>query len=105
MTSTHSYRALAVVCRPLVSGVCRLRVTGLEHVPADGGFVLCANHLSLFDAWALPYALHPRQPRFMAKAELFTAPARSVLRSLGLFPVRRGYGDVAAVEAAVGHAR
>ena len=102
-TSTFVFRVLAVICRPIVGRVFRLVFTGRELVPA-GGCVLCANHLSGFDPWALSVPLLPRQPRYMAKAELFRWPFRSLLRAVGLFPVRRGGGDECAVAAAIRHA-
>jgi 1-acyl-sn-glycerol-3-phosphate acyltransferase len=102
-TPTFLFRLLALVCPPIVRWAFRLSVSGRELVPA-GGCVLCANHLSGFDPLALTVPLLPRQPRYMAKAELFVWPFRSLLRAVGLFPVRRGGGDACAVAAAVRHA-
>ena len=99
---TLVFRLLALVCPPVVRRVFRLGVIGRELVPS-GGFVLCANHLSAFDPWALTVPLLPRQPRYMAKAEVFVWPFRAVLRAVGLFPVRRGAGDRCAIAAAVDH--
>jgi len=82
----------------------RPRVSGLEHVPA-GGFVLASNQLSNLDGFALAYALYPRQLRWMGKAELFNPLTAPFLRRAGVFPVRRGAGDAAAIEGAVALAR
>jgi 1-acyl-sn-glycerol-3-phosphate acyltransferase len=90
--------------RPLVWRVFRLTVTWRDDPPA-GGFVLCANHLSGWDAWALTIPLHPRQPRYLAKAELFVPPFRRLLAGLGLFPVRRREGSDESIAAAVEHVR
>lgn len=80
----------------------RLRAVGVENVPARGGAVLAANHLSNFDPWALGLPLFPwRYLRFMAKAELWWFPLSLVLRLGGAFKVRRGEGDVQAIETAV----
>ena len=98
------FRLASALSRPLVWRLFRLTVTWADD-PPQGGFVLCANHLSGWDAWALTLPLHPRQPRYLAKAELFVPPFRPLLAALGLFPVRRGDGSDDAIAAAVEHAR
>jgi 1-acyl-sn-glycerol-3-phosphate acyltransferase len=80
----------------------RLRATGLEHVPREGGFVLAANHTSNFDPWPLALPLFPRRwLRFMAKSELYWWPLGYLLNGGGAFPVRRGEGDADAIAKAV----
>src|SRR5919204_290165 len=87
------YYVVAVLSWPLVYGVYRLRVTGRENVPDDGGLVLAANHTSNFDPWPLGLPLFPRrQLRFMAKIELFNPVLGPILWAGGAFPVRRGEG-------------
>ena len=96
------YLALGILSWPLVHLVYRLRASGLEHLPRSGGFVLAANHTSNFDPWPLGMPLFPRHwLRFMAKSELYWWPLRHVLDAGGAFPVRRGEGDVEAIEIAV----
>jgi 1-acyl-sn-glycerol-3-phosphate acyltransferase len=68
------YRFLGTLSIPVVKGLYRLRVRGLEHVP-EGGFV--------------------------AKAELFKPVLAPILRAGGAFKVRRGEGDVEAMRTAV----
>jgi 1-acyl-sn-glycerol-3-phosphate acyltransferase len=80
----------------------RLQATGLEHLPAEGGFVLAANHTSNFDPWPLGLPLFPRRwLRFMAKSELYWWPLGRLLDAAGAFPVERGRGDVEAIAKAV----
>jgi 1-acyl-sn-glycerol-3-phosphate acyltransferase len=80
----------------------RLRATGKEHLPREGGYVLSPNHLSNLDPWPLGIPLFPkRQIRFMAKVELFRSPLWPILRFGGAFKVRRGEGDTKAIETAV----
>jgi 1-acyl-sn-glycerol-3-phosphate acyltransferase len=82
--------------------VFRLKASGTEHLPREGGYVLSANHLSNFDPWPLGLPLFPeRQIRFMAKSELFRSPLWPFLRFGGAFEVRRGEGDTKAIETAV----
>ena len=94
------YFVAGLVSWPIVKGLYRLRVQGLEHLP-EGGFVLAANHTSNFDPWPLGIPLLPRrQLRFMAKSELFRTPLAPILRAGGAFKVRRGEGDVEAMRTA-----
>jgi len=100
------YNVVAVLSRPILRGLFRLRDSGSENVPLDGGCVLACNHLSSFDPWPLGMPLWPRiWLRFMAKAELYWWPATLVLDAAGAFKVRRGRADVDAIETAVRLAR
>ena len=95
------YLFIGLLSWPVVKGLFRLRVRGLEHLP-DGGFVLAANHTSNFDPWPLGIPFLPgRQLRFMAKSELFNPVLAPLLRASGAFKVRRGEGDVDAMRTAV----
>ena len=96
------YYAVGSLSLPVVRFLFRLRATGLEHLPAEGGFVLAANHTSNFDPWPLGLPLFPqRWLRFMAKSELYWWPLGRVLDAAGAFPVERGKGDVEAIAKAV----
>jgi 1-acyl-sn-glycerol-3-phosphate acyltransferase len=96
------YSFIAIVSWPVLRGLFRLEAHGLDRLPADGGFVLAANHTSNFDPWPLGMPLWPRrQLFFMAKTELFNPILGPPLRAGGAFPVRRGEADVEAVQKAV----
>lgn len=96
------YSSVAVVSWPVLKGLYRLRATGLEHLPAEGGCVLAANHNSSFDPWPVGIPLWPRRYlRFMGKAELFWTPLKQFARACGAFPVRRGERDTVAIQTAV----
>jgi 1-acyl-sn-glycerol-3-phosphate acyltransferase len=84
----------------------RLRATGSENLPREGGFVLAANHVSNFDPWPLGVPLYPRHElRFMAKSELFNPVLGPLLHGVGAFRIRRGTGDAEAMATAVRLAR
>ena len=100
---TVTYRVVAWSRWPL-RALFRPRATGLEHVPA-GGCVVASNQLSNLDGVALSCALHPRQVRWLGKAELFKPVVGPVLRRMGIVPVRRGEGDVEAIAAMIRLAR
>jgi 1-acyl-sn-glycerol-3-phosphate acyltransferase len=96
------YTLVAILSWPLLKLVFRLIVRGREQLPADGGYVLAANHTSNFDPWPLGLPLFPRRYlRFMAKSELFWFPLGWIIGSAGAFRVRRGERDTAAIETAV----
>jgi 1-acyl-sn-glycerol-3-phosphate acyltransferase len=86
--------------------VFRYRARGTEHLPASGGYVLAAGHLSNLDPWALGLAIWPRRfLRFMAKSELFWFPLGPLIKGGGGFKVRRGQADAEAIATAVSLAR
>jgi 1-acyl-sn-glycerol-3-phosphate acyltransferase len=83
-----------------------LRAEGAENLPAKGGYVLAANHISNLDPWPLGLPLWPRRfLRFMAKSELYWWPLGRVITAGGGFPVRRGERDLEAMEMAIDLAR
>jgi 1-acyl-sn-glycerol-3-phosphate acyltransferase len=99
---TPLYHLVAIGSWPVLRGLFRLEATGLERLPSEGGFVLSANHTSSLDPWPLGLPLWPeRQLFFMGKVELFNPVLGPLLRAGGAFPVRRGEGDIEAIETAV----
>jgi len=73
------------------------QVTGVEHVPREGPFILVANHRSLADPPILGWATGLQVGRvvhFMAKLEVRRWPIIGWLADQsGVFFVRRGEGD------------
>jgi len=66
---------------------------GVSRMPATGGAVLAANHLSALDPPAIG-VYSTRAIRYMTKVELLQLPiAGDFLRMCGTFAVRRGEGD------------
>jgi 1-acyl-sn-glycerol-3-phosphate acyltransferase len=102
MRPSPFYSTVAMVSWPVVKGLFRLRAEGRDNLPAEGGFVLAANHVSNFDPWPLGLPLWPdRFLRFMAKSELYWWPLGMIITAGGGFPVRRGQQDVEAMATAV----
>jgi 1-acyl-sn-glycerol-3-phosphate acyltransferase len=100
------YSLVAVISWPVLKGPYRLRADGQENLPQEGGYVLAANHISNFDPWPLGMPLWPRRfLRFMAKSELYWWPLGRIITAGGGFPVRRGEGDIEAMNRAIDLAR
>lgn len=95
------YRLLKFLARMILTVVRRWDVQGREKLPASGGIVLVANHISYWDPVAIICAFN-RKVHFMAKAELFNIPVlRYVMKIAGSFPVRRDISDRSAIRTAV----
>ena len=74
-----------------------IRSVGSENVPPHGPTLLAPIHLSFLDPPAVACGTR-RQLRFMAKEELFRIPLlKSLILSLGAFPVKRGEGDTESI--------
>ena len=77
-------------------GDVRLDMTGLEHIPREGGGLLAINHLSFVDyvMAGYPGAERGRLTRFIAKKEVFDHPVGGpVMRSFHHIPIDRGSGQ------------
>jgi 1-acyl-sn-glycerol-3-phosphate acyltransferase len=77
----------------------RMRVSGAEHIPAEGAAIVAPNHKSFWDSFFIGVSTR-RHLRFMAKTELIQARYGRLLVRLGAFPVRRGEADADALETA-----
>ncbi len=79
----------------------RVEVVHPENEPAEGGYLLCANHMSNSDVVVIAACM--RKPvYYMAKSELFKVPlVGPLIRAFGAFPVKRGTADVGAIRTAV----
>lgn len=79
----------------------RWDVQGQQHIPQEGAFILCANHISWWDP-PLVGSLTKRTVRFMAKEELFKIPVLGKLFPLvRAFPVKRDSADRKAIKTAL----
>jgi 1-acyl-sn-glycerol-3-phosphate acyltransferase len=74
------YQLSRIVAGPFLHTIWRPSVTGAENVPASGGAILAANHLSVIDSVFLPLMVD-RPVTFSASARYFTAsgPAARLL--------------------------
>lgn len=76
------------------------KAEGKENIPAEGGFVMCINHISLIDP-VIVLLTCPRHVRFVAKAELFKNKLfGELMKTCGAFPINRGQNDTDAISVA-----
>lgn len=96
------YKVAHTILAGLVRFLFRVKVTGLENDPGEGGILLCSNHITLLDPICISAVLRKTEPFYMAKKELFKIPIlSSILRALGAYPVNRGAGDLGAIHKTV----
>ena len=92
-------RLAIVVLRTLQRGITTHEFRGTENVPATGGVIVAANHISLVDppiVGRFTVDGAGRAPYFLAKSELFTIPLIGrVLRGAGQIPVYRQSANAA----------
>ena len=90
-----------LIGRPIFSALIRtfapLRTYGNERVPRHGPLVLCCNHFSWLDPWALGVGV-PRTVYYVAKQEAHDTPVMGwFIRLFGTAAIRRGESDREAV--------
>ncbi|WP_415817611.1 lysophospholipid acyltransferase family protein [Mesobacillus thioparans] len=82
--------------------VYRIEVIGKENIPANGGVLLCSNHIDNLDPPVVGITA-PRPVHFMAKEELFSVPVLGkIVPHLNAFPVKRGMSDREALRKGLG---
>jgi 1-acyl-sn-glycerol-3-phosphate acyltransferase len=90
---------------PIVHLLFRVTIVGVEHIPARGAAIIAFNHVSALDGPALGAETSRctrRETRFLVAAEFFHKTFFGwVLRSFDQIPIRRGEGDVHALDAAL----
>ena len=82
--------------RPAAYPYARFDISGVDHIPATGPAILCANHRSYFDvaAISMTIARRGRPARFLGKKEVFDAPIVGAIASaMGGIRVDRATGS------------
>lgn len=93
------YKFLYKLLAPFLRFIFNVHAHGLDNIPAEGGVLICPNHISAVDVIVVASTVKNRQICFMAKAELFKIPLlRGLIKALGAYPIRRGEGDVGAIK-------
>lgn len=86
-----------IVVGPIILGLFRPWLRGLENIPKEGGVILASNHLSFVDSIFLPLVVD-RRVVFLAKSEYFTGKGlkgwltRIFFEASGQLPIDRSGG-------------
>jgi 1-acyl-sn-glycerol-3-phosphate acyltransferase len=104
---SRTYRFAMRLCGPVIRRWGRLEASGIDLLPRSGPLLVVGNHDSYWDPVAIGVAGYPRrQIRALAKDTLWNIkPLAPILDGMGQVPIKRGAGDVAALEQAIEHLR
>ena len=75
-----------------------LHIAGNENIPANGPFIVVANHSSVLDGFVLSASIQPKIT-FLVAANLFEMSFYgAILRGIGAIPVKRNGSDIQALK-------
>jgi 1-acyl-sn-glycerol-3-phosphate acyltransferase len=98
-------RSTLILVKPILLVMTKRDWSGMDRIPAEGGVIFAANHMSEFDPFVVAhYVLDSgRWPQFLAKSSLFKVPVLGpLLRAVKQTPVDRGTVDASkALDAAI----
>ena len=87
------YGLIKAILTPVFRLAFRIRVTGAENIPLQGGLIIAANHQAFCDSLFIPLVV-PRRVTFVAKAEYFQSwKTRWFFRTVGQIPMERSGGS------------
>ncbi|MEC7837126.1 MAG: lysophospholipid acyltransferase family protein [Chloroflexota bacterium] len=73
-----------------------LKIVGFKNIPRNKPIITVSNHLSIIDPPLCASAVG-KDPKFLAKKELFKFPANILLKFYGAFPINRSKLDISAI--------
>ena len=92
------YKVLRAILIFFIKPIMRVHVNGLENLPENNDYILCANHKSNWDPIFLAISI-PNQIYFVAKKEITTWPIIGwLVNKLGVIPVERDGRDLASLK-------
>ncbi|MBI4610987.1 MAG: 1-acyl-sn-glycerol-3-phosphate acyltransferase [Candidatus Rokubacteria bacterium] len=101
-SSPFLYRLLRRIGRPMLKRVFSLHVTGLEHLPPSGPYILAANHANYLDGVVLGAAV-PRKISFLVMPRVYrSTPLHPPFhRHVGSIPINLERPDPGAIKRAL----
>ncbi len=99
------WSVVSAVANAAMRLVFRVRVEGSANVPSQGSAIVAFNHVSVLDGPCVGIVVAqdvPARSRFLVAAEVFDKRLPGwILRSFDQIPIRRGQGDVHALDEAI----
>ena len=93
-------RVLEMLGVPLVKALAHVTVSGMEHFPKRGAYIIAGNHSALIEV-LLMVAVCPRQPDIIGAGDIPLDPRFRWLADLyGYIPYKRGSTDMGALKTA-----
>ena len=93
--------SLRFIFRQVFRVAYRVRITGKENIPSEGGYLIAHNHVSIVDP-AVIISFWPISIQAIGAVELWQRPGQNLLVQLyGTLPVKRGEMDRQFIEDAV----
>ncbi len=100
------YSPAAMLCFIFFRIFNRLIIKGYSDYKKHSYALICANHISAMDSFAIGHIFFPKAVFFPAKEELFKNPLLgNLIRLLNAFPVSRGYADMKILEQIAANSR
>lgn len=100
------YSPAAILCYIFFRLFNRLTIMGYRDYKRHSSALICANHISAFDSFAIGHIFFPKPVYFPAKEELFKNKIVAILLGIfNAFPVSRGYADQGLLEQIAGNAK
>jgi len=105
MTQTGLYKFLYPIVTFFLRLMFRPQIQGLEKVPAEGSFIVCANHSSNIDAFIMMCFIgRQHQIHVLAKKELFKVPVLgAIMRGTKMISVNRDTLDLQSIRLSLGY--
>ena len=87
------YTVARAILRPTLRFLWRIRVEGLDNVPAEGPAIIAPNHSAAIDSFFVPCVL-PRKITYVGKAEYMDDwKTRKLFPAMGMIPIDRSGGS------------
>lgn len=95
------YKTFRFIANIIFKILYRIEIINKDNIPKEGRFLLCSNHISIFDPVVLSIIV-PREIAWMGKKELFQNKLSAKLfTTLGVFPVDRNETELSTIKHAM----
>lgn len=94
----YLYKSFRFIANVIFKTIYRIEIVNKDKIPKEGRFILCSNHISIFDPVVLSIIV-PREIAWMGKKELFENKIFAKLfHKLGVFPVDRNETELSTIK-------